>query len=435
MSAAGLRDGNNRGSAANGRGFAAALSRRGAVLRIREFRRFSVGYATSSLGTSMSAVAVTFGVLASGGSPAGLGLVMAAGILPQVLLVLGGGTIADRAGRRTVMLASDGLCFAAQSSLAAAMLTGRPPLWLFAALAAAVGTGAAFSGPALSGLMVEIVPAGDLAGANAVCSLAQSATGILGPALAGLLVAAASPASAIAADAASYAVSAAALASLRVNPASAGSRSARRQSLLRDVVEGWGEFRSQTWLWLITAQFALYNLITRAPFLLLGPILAGDYLGGARARGFIMAGFGAGSVAGGLAALGRRPRRPLVLATLATSGFPLPSLLLALHSPSAGVTAAAVVAGACSALWSTFFMTTLQQQVPAERVSRASSFATFGAFGPGTAGLALAGPVAALAGAGRVLGIGAAWSVVGTAAVLAWPAIRTVVWKEPVQRD
>ena len=168
-------------------------------------------------------------------------------------------------------------------------------------------------------------------------------------------------------------------------------------------------------------------MITWAPYLLLGPVLARDYLGGARAWGVIMAANGAGAVAGGLAALGRRPRRPLVVATIATFGYPLPCLLLALHAAAGVVAAGAFGAGVGSVLCNTFWTTTLQQQVPPGRVSRASSFATFGAFGPGTIGLAIAGPVAALAGASRVLAAGAAWSVLSTVLVLALPAIRAVV--------
>src|SRR5262249_25456561 len=149
-----------------------------------------------------------------------------------------------------------------------------PPVWFFACMAALVGTGEAFFGPALDGLTVELVPAGDLSGANALCGLAQSATGILGPSLAGLLVAAAGPAPAIALDAASYAVSVAALAGLKSAltgsaaitatatvtgaPVTTRPPRARRRSLLREAAEGWGEFRARTWLWVTTVQFALY---------------------------------------------------------------------------------------------------------------------------------------------------------------------------------
>jgi MFS family permease len=396
------------------------------VLRGRSFRRFYIGYVTSMLGTSMSAVGVTFAVLDGGGTPASLGYVMAARILPQVIFVLGAGVLADRLGRRPVMLASDALRCAAQATLAGALLTGRPHVWLFALLAALVGTGEAFFGPALGGLTVEIAPREQLGNANALRGLAQSAAAVGGPALAGVLVAAAGPAVVIALDAASYGVSVVALGLL---PLPRAGRSPGR-SMLREAGEGWAEFRSRTWLWGITLQFALFNLITWGPYLLLGPVLARDYLGGARAWGMIMAANGAGSILGGVAALGRRPRRPLVVAILATFGFPVPCLMLALHAPGYAVAGGAFAAGAGGTLFNTFCTTAQQQQVPAGRLSRVSSLITFGAFGPGTVGLAIAGPVAALAGAGRVLGFGAAWAALASLVVLALPATRAVTWQE-----
>ena len=404
----------------------AGLARRASVLRERNFRRFYTGYVTSLLGTSMSAVAVTFAVLGDGGSATDVGYVIAARILPQVALVLGGGVLADRLGRRPVMLGSDVLRCAAQAALAASLLVGRPGIWLIAALAALVGIGEAFFEPALGGLTVEIAPQAGLGSANALLSLARSAAGIAGPALAGLLVAAAGPAVVVAIDAASYGVSVIALGGLRLSR----DRPRRDRPLLRDMAEGWTEFRSRTWLWVTTVQFALFNLITRAPYLVLGPVLARDYLGGARAWGLVMAANGAGAILGGLAALGRRPRRPLVVATLATFGFGVPSLLLAWRAPAGAVAAGALAAGVASALFSTFWTTTLQQQVPPDRLSRASSFATFGAFGPGTLGLAIAGPAAALAGPGRVLGFGAAWAVFGSLVVLSLPSVRAVRWRD-----
>jgi hypothetical protein len=402
----------------------AGLARRASVLRERNFRRFYAGYVTSLLGTSMSAVAVTFAVLGNGGSATDVGYVIAARILPQVVLVLGGGVLADRLGRRPVMLGSDVLRCCAQAGLAAALLAGRPAVWLIAVLAALVGTGEAFFEPALSGLTVEIAPREELGSANALLGLASSAAGIAGPALAGLLVAVAGPAVVVAIDAASYGASVIALAGLQVSRA--GHPPGR--SLLREMAEGWAEFRSRTWLWVTTVQFALFNLITWAPYLVLGPVLAQDYLGGARAWGLVMAANGAGAVLGGLAALGRRPRRPLVAATLATFGYPVPCLLLAARAPAGAVAAGALAAGVASALFGTFWTTTLQQQVPPDRLSRVSSFSTFGAFGPGTLGLAIAGPAAALAGPARVLGAGAAWSVLSTLVVLALPSIRAVRW-------
>jgi hypothetical protein len=225
----------------------------------------------------------------------------------------------------------------------------------------------------------------------------------------------------IALDAASYGASVLALSLLRL-PAAAP----RRGSPLRDLADGWAQFRSRTWLWVTTLQFALFNLFTWAPFLLLGPVLAKDYLGGARAWGTIAAAIAAGSIVAGALLVGRRPRRPLVAGVIGTFGYPVPCLLLALHAPAYGVAAGALAAGAGSAVFTTFSTTVLQQQVPPEMLARVTAFMLTGAFALGSAGFAVIGPVAAVAGAGRLLGVAAAWGILSPAVVLAVPAVRSV---------
>ena len=111
------------------------LRQRAGVLGERNFRRFYLGYATSLLGSSMSTVAIAFAVLESGHSATGLGFVFTAAVVPQVLLLPVAGAIADRLGRRRVMLAADMLRCAAQATLATALVAGRPALWLFVLLA------------------------------------------------------------------------------------------------------------------------------------------------------------------------------------------------------------------------------------------------------------------------------------------------------------
>ncbi len=186
------------------------------VLRDRDFARFFAGYATSLLGTSMSALAVSFAVLDYGGTASDLGVVLAAGIVPQVLFMLGGGVIADRLGRRPVMLGADAARCGAQAALAGAVLAGRPALWVFILLAVARGTGDAVFTPALTGLTAELAPPDDLVNANALLTAARSAAAVAGPGLAGVLVALAGPGTVIALDAVSYGVSVLALASLRL---------------------------------------------------------------------------------------------------------------------------------------------------------------------------------------------------------------------------
>jgi hypothetical protein len=129
-------------------------------------------------------------------------------------------------------------------------------------------------------------------------------------------------------------------------------------------------------------------------------------------------------VAAGLAVLGRMPRRPILVATAVTAAWALPSATLAAGRPLPWVCAAAFVAGACSSVCGTYYATAIQRGVPAAVLGRVNAFDAFGAFVLGPLGLAAAGPVAALAGTGHVLGFGAAWQLAAVAAVLVVPAVR-----------
>ncbi|HEY0933420.1 MAG TPA: MFS transporter, partial [Trebonia sp.] len=378
------------------------------MLACRDFRYFYAGYSASLLGTAMSAVAIAFALLDSGGTATGLGIVFTANIIPMIALLLFGGAFADRRGRRPVMLAADLVRAAAQAALAVALAAGHPSLWLFVTAAFAVGVGNAFFAPALSGLPVDLVPAARLGDANALLGMAGPATQVAGPALAGILIALTSPATVIAVDAASYAVSALALAALHlqppaplespvpvqppalVRPPARPPGAEQRRSLARDLADGWAEFRLRPWLWPQTVQFALFNLFTWGPYLVLGPVLARQYLGGARGWGVVLACYGGGAVLGGLLALGRRPRRPVFTATLATSGFAFPPLALALHWPLAAVAAAALAAGTGSALGGAFAATVQQRLIPAAALSRVGAFNLVGAYAFGPAAFVLA---------------------------------------------
>jgi MFS family permease len=425
---------------------------------VRDFRRFYVGYATSLLGSSMSTVAIAWAVLDSGASATGLGYVFAAAVVPQVLLMAVAGAVADRLGRRRVMLTADALRCAAQASLAVAVFAGRPALWVFVLLASLVGTGEAFFTPAMEALTVEIAPRDQLGNANALYGLATSATRIAGPVLGGLLIALTGPGVVVAADAASYAVSVLALSLVRVpaaravagaeNPeagnAGAGDAGAEnpgaenpgvRRTLWRDMAEGWAEFRSRTWLWATTVQFAFFNLITWAPWMLLGPVMGRAYLGGAAVWGAIMGVQGAGAIAAGLLCLGRRPRRPIVVATIGTFCYALPDVPMALHASAVWVAAAAFCCGGGSAVFGTFYGTTLQQQVPPELLARVSALSIFPAYGVGVIGYAIDGPLAAAFGPAAIFGVGAVYGLLSSATMLTLRSVRQVTWADSQPDD
>jgi len=396
-----------------------------ALLSERNFLVFCTGYGTSLLGTAMSRIALTFAVLGSGGGAAGLGFVFAAAVLPEVAFMLGGGVLADRLGRRPVMLVTDASRLVVQAALAAALFTGRPPVWLFAVLAGLLGTGEAFFTPALGGLTPQLVPAARLGDANAVLGVAQSAAQVAGPALAGVLIAVTGPGTVIAVDAATFGVSVIALARLRV-PALAPPA---RRSPLRDLADGWAVFRGQAWLRITTLQFTLFNLFTWAPYLLLGPLLARQYLGGARAWGIIAAANAAGAIAGGALLVGRRPRRPLVVGVTASFGYAAPCLALALRAPAGAVAAGAAAAGVATAVFGAYWSTVMQQRVPAALLARTTAFSLTGAYALGAAGYAVIGPLAGLIGAGRILAFAAGYATLSSAVVLTLPAIRAVRWR------
>ncbi len=208
----------------------------------------------------MVAAALAFAVLEIGGSAAAVGLVRAARTAPLVMSVLVGGVVADRVSRRTVMVTADLLRVVTQGLTAALLIGGVAEVWMLAVPAALTGLGTGFFSPASTGLLPELVPAEHLQRANALRSTAVSAGEIVGPLAAGLIVAALGAGAAIAVDAATFAVSAACLAALRV-PVRARERGA---SFLADLRTGWVAFRSRRWVWTFVGYFALGNMMWAA---------------------------------------------------------------------------------------------------------------------------------------------------------------------------
>lgn len=397
------------------------LTRHGA-LGDRRFRVFFTTYTVSLFGTSMAGMALSFGVLDNHGSLADLGYVNAARIAPLVVFLIGGGLVGDRLPRRRVMLGADCARVAGQGGIALLFALGHAPLWALLCLAAVGGLSEAFFEPALNGLIPALAPKGRLREANGLLGLARSTTNVAGPALAGVLVTVAGAQTVLGIDSASYAVSVLGLLLLRL-PASAVRPPA---SVVRQLREGWTTFRSHGWLWTVTVQFSFFNLVVWAPFLVLGPAAARDSYGGAGAWGAVMTGFGAGSLVGGLAALGRQPARPMAVAVAGTLLWAAPSAALWLRLPLGLVVLGAGLGGVASAVLNTLWATAVHQLVPEEAQSRISAYVSFGAFVFGPLGFAVAGPVAQTLGTGPVFGCGAVWQLVTASVVLALPAIRSV---------
>ena len=400
-----------------------------APLRQREFRLLFAGRTTSLVGSAMAPVALAFAVLDVTGSKTDLGLVLAAREVPLVAFLLAGGIWADRLPRNHVMVGANLVSGLAQAIAAALLLTGTAEIWHLAALAALNGSASAFYFPASAGVIPQTVPAPLLQQANALLGLSVNATQIGGAALGGLLVAAFSPGVAIAVDAATYVLAASILAQMRLELGAAEVR-----SFFSELAAGWREFRSRTWLWAIVLQFSVMLGVVVGSFSVLGPVVADEELGGAAAWGLVLTANAVGLVAGGLLGLRWRPRRMLLVATLAI--FLMPGTLVALGFPLPllAIVGAAFVGGFGIEIFGLLWNTTMQQEIPPRLLSRVYSYDALGSFVLVPVGLAAAGPVAELIGIRATLWGAAAIAVGVTLAVLFVRDVRTLERKPHVEQ-
>jgi hypothetical protein len=321
------------------------------------------------------------------------------------------------------MVVADVVRACSQMLLAVLLITGEPPIGVLMAAAAVVGAGAAFEGPAITALMPEITPADQLQQANALRGIAESLGRGLGPAVGGVVVAAAGAGWAVGVDALTYAVSAWCLAGLHIVHEPKGD-GATRTSFLGELREGWDAFRSRTWLWVIVAQWSLLCLLVFPAYMVLGAVVADHDLGGARAWGLVLAGEGFGAVVGGLAMLRLRFRRPMAAGVVGSVTFALPLIALATGMPVAVVTAASVATGLGVSIFATTWDTAMQRNVEPEALSRVSSYDWFGTVGTLPIGYALVGPLSGLLGIDGALWLAAGVWTAATAVVLAVPSVR-----------
>ncbi|MFI6726010.1 MFS transporter [Streptomyces sp. R-74717] len=398
-----------------------ALAEALAPLSIREFRILWTGQAVSAAGGGMTKVALIFAVLAVDGSVTDIGLVMTAQVATQVLFTLAGGVWADRLRRQFLMLASDLIRAAAQLVLAVLILGGDAQVWHLAAGAAVFGAAQAFFGPASRGLMAEIMPPEQLQRSNALMSFSTSASTVLSPALAGLVIALWGPGLVLAMDAVTFIVSAASLAMLRLPARTIPAP----ESFWRDLGTGWREFAVRRWLWLNLMVHMLQNLAVAA-YYVLGPAIADKSLGGPSAWGVIVAGWAAGAIAGGFIALKLEPGRPLIVGNLALALTALPLLALAVPMPLWAVVGSAFLSGAATLFLDALWQASMQHLIPAEVMSRVESYDWLISTIAAPVGLALVGPLASQTGQAQTLLIAAAMIVIPCSLTPLVPGIRAV---------
>jgi MFS family permease len=391
------------------------------ALREPDFRWLIGAQWASLVGDYMVLAALPFAVFAIGGSAAQVGIAFGVDAMALLLLVLFGGVIGDRLPRRSVMIAADLARFGAEAVFAMLLISGHAEFWMLLMVQVIHGAGSAFFLPAVSGLLPETVREERLQEANALRGLCASGAAMIGPAIAGILVATLGPGGVFAADASSFLLSAAFLAKVGLSAKATG-----EGSVIADLAEGWSEFRRRTWLWAVVAEFALLNALVFAPFYVFGASVAERSLGGPGAWAAILTATGVGELIGGILALSWKPRHPLFVATMVIASWAPPVLLLAVLAPVGVIAAFAVPAGMSLALFAAIWQTTLQSHVPNEQLSRLSSYDWMGSIALLPVGYLLAGFIGVALGArGGLLSAGAV-VLVATFAVASVPSVRNL---------
>lgn len=392
------------------------------VLRERDFRKLYCARAFSLIGDGIAPVALSFGVLQVRNSATALGTVLAARSVALVIFLLFGGVIADRFPRRDVLIGSDVVRMIMQATTAAVLISHTATVTVISTLAFIYGLGDAIFRPTSTGMVPQTISPGRLQQANALIATTQSATTIVGPLLASIIIVSAGPGWAIASDAVTFLVSA--LFIMRLPSLKSSTR--RPQRFTAELRQGWHEFRSRRWLFIDGLFSGMAGFAMLAPFLTLGPVVAKNHLGGAVSWAVIMLAFGIGSLAGGIAIMRVRPSRPLLAALPLAALLAIPSALLAIRAPTGAIAVGAFVGGFGLATFNTLLDTAVQRHVPPDVLSRVASFDWVLSASLLPLGCAVAGPISAIVGISAVFTFSAVWMIASTAAALAVPDIRSL---------
>ncbi|MEU6780221.1 MFS transporter [Nonomuraea angiospora] len=394
------------------------------LLRDRRFALLLSARTLSVLGSAFAPVALAFGVLGlPGATAATLSVVLTAESVPMIVFILFGGVLADRLPRKWVMMAGESLMAVGFLALGAMLLAGWTPLPALSAAAALTGVGIAIMFPALTGIIPEVVPPDRLQAGNALLGLGQNASRVAGAVLGGFTVVQVGGGWALVVSGAMFAVAGALLALLRMEPVA---NRRERHSVLADLRDGWREFSSRQWIWVVVAQFSLMVMAIQAGHGVLGPLIAKETLGGPAAWSAFLAGEAVGTIVGVLVAMRLRPRRPILVAVLLCLPPALPYVLLGLDAPLWAIVAGAFVLGVCFDVFGVLWQTTMQREIPAESLSRVSSYDMLGSMMFGPIGLLVAGQAADLFGTEETLLACAVIIVLSTLAALLAPGVRNL---------
>jgi DHA3 family tetracycline resistance protein-like MFS transporter len=363
----------------------------------RDFRLLAIGSVISLVGDGFFYVALAWQVYELSNVPTALSLVGLAWTLPLVLFVVVGGVASDRYDRRRVMISADLLRAATVGAIGVLSVTGVLELWHVIGLIAFVGIGDAFFNPASTAIVPDLLPDERLPQANALNGALRPLTlRLVGPALAGFIVAAVGPGWAFVADGASFLASGVAMGMSPTRRHRLDRPASGLRQTFTEVGEGFAFVRANPWCWATLLAAMMSLLVFFGPVEVLLPYIVKNGLNlGPEALGAIFAFGGVGSV--------------LTAISLGQTGLPRKRITFMYAAWSIGVALMAVY-GVMTQLWQALVVslvvhglfelgqitwtTLLQQLVPRGLLGRVSSLDWMVSTGLVPVSFALTGPIA-----------------------------------------
>ena len=389
----------------------------------RGFTSLAISRFISNVGNGISPIALAYGVLSlEGADGKDLSIVMAARFVPLLGFMLFGGVIADRFQRNRLVGGSDmiGSFLAAVSAIS--LIAGFSSVWLLATMAALFGILNAIWWPAMSGVLPEILPKEKLQSGNAIIGLTTNIGYIVGTLSGGILVATVGSGWGLLADAISFFIAGVIVWFLpiigKVKDASPG--------ILHDLIVGWREFISRSWVIAMVFAFSLINMAFESMLSVLGPLNFSDPETGPRLWSYNLAALTIGMLIGGIWVLKVKFKNPLRISMFLIAISSIWDFSLALDLPFIFGLIAGVFSGISLEVFMVTWNTSLQSHVPEESYSRVSSYDTLGSYGIAPLGIVVAGPLAMHFGVNTILFVTGLTTLIAAALSLLVKSVRNL---------
>ncbi|HZC06422.1 MAG TPA: MFS transporter [Ktedonobacterales bacterium] len=398
-------------------------------LRYRDYRLLFIGQLISSIGNTFYSVALPWYMLTQGGGPINLGLVLTAYGVPLGVTTLLGGWLSDKLRARRVMLLADAACALVTAGLAWATFGAHAPIQVIATLTAAMGAFEGLFAPASQAIAPDLLPEEQLQAANGLFYALMRLAQMVGPSLAGFVVAQTTASNGFAIDAVTFVASVSTLMFIRnrvrfpahdavaTDASSAIAVTGATDTQQADVAKAAPAPTNSLWRFALATPFFLIlllvilvgNLFNGAVMEVAIPALAqGPLHAGAQGYGFILTGWGAGALVGALlaSALGSRVNRGYQSILFFTAQIPF-IMALAFSVNTLMAIGCMAAFGLLNSLGNVSFLTLFQRKLPRNLLGRIMGVFTFCNFATLPLSVAVGGFATARFGASPVIVAGA----------------------------